>query len=134
MDNYVDLLRNILKNFDNDEFDDVIKNILNKIFNHYYMNRNDKVYCIDNLYKKYDLSRYNFIKKKYGLVKNNNLIYRFNKYSKRAYIKKLLKSNEYFNLDEGENIIQIVDNILQVNTSNYKKYIDHMYLEKFLNR
>ena len=30
MNNYIDLLRNILKNFDNNEFDDVIKKILGK--------------------------------------------------------------------------------------------------------
>ena len=49
--NYINLLRNILKNFDNNEFNDNIKNILSKIFDEYYMNRNDKIYCIDNLYK-----------------------------------------------------------------------------------
>ena len=47
------------------------------------MNRNDKIYCLDNLFKKYDISRYNFIKKKYGIVRNCNLIFRFNKYSKK---------------------------------------------------
>ena len=81
--NYTDLLRNILKNFDNNEFDDVIKNILIKIFDEYYMNRNDKISCLDNLFKKYDISRYNFIKKKYGIGRNCNLIFRFNKYSKK---------------------------------------------------
>ena len=40
MDSYIDLLRNIVKNFNNNnEFDDVIKRILNKIFNNYYVNR-----------------------------------------------------------------------------------------------
>ena len=52
MDSYIDLLRNIAKNFENNEFDDIIKKILSKIFDHYYLNRNDKyIYCIDNLYK-----------------------------------------------------------------------------------
>ena len=50
--NYIDLLRNILKIFDNNEFGSIIKNILSKIFDEYYMNRNNKIYCIDNLYKK----------------------------------------------------------------------------------
>ena len=81
--NHIDLLRNILKNFDNNEFNDVIKNILSKIFDDCYMNRNDKIYCIDNLYKKFDESRYNFIKKKYGVVKNCKLIFRFNRNSKK---------------------------------------------------
>ena len=82
--NYIDLLRNIFKIFNNNEFNDVIKNILSKIFDQYYIYRNDKIYCIDNLYKKCDLSRYNFIKKKYGIVKNQKLILRFNRYSKKV--------------------------------------------------
>ena len=61
--NYIDLLRNILKNFDDNEFNDVIKKILSKIFNDYYMNRYSYIYRIDNLYKKYCIGRYNFIKK-----------------------------------------------------------------------
>ena len=39
MNNYIDLLRNILKNFDNNEFN-VIKKILSTLFDDYYMNRN----------------------------------------------------------------------------------------------
>ena len=98
MENYIDLLRNIVKNFNN-EFDDVIKRILDKIFNHYYVNRNDKyTYCIDNLYKKYDISKYNFIKKKHGIIKNEDLIFRFNRYNKKYYILKLLKEN---NIEEN---------------------------------
>ena len=53
--NYIDLLRNILKNFDNNEFNDIIKKTLSKIFKEYYINRNDKIYCLDNLYKKFML-------------------------------------------------------------------------------
>ena len=76
MDRYIDILKNIVKNFDNNEFDDVIKKILSKIFDHYYLNRNNKyIYCIDNLYKKYDSSKYYFINKKHKLGKNNKLIY-----------------------------------------------------------
>ena len=69
MNNYIDLLRNILKNFDNN----VIKKILSTLFDDYYMNRNRYIWCIDNLYKKFYVGRYNFIKKKYGIVKNENL-------------------------------------------------------------
>ena len=50
--NYIDLLKNILKNFDNNEFNNVIEKILSTLFDDYYINRNDKIYCIDNLYKK----------------------------------------------------------------------------------
>ena len=52
--NYIDILRNIFKNFDS-EFDYVIKKILIKIFNDYYMNRDNYVWCIDNLYKNFML-------------------------------------------------------------------------------
>ena len=75
MENYIDLLRNILKNFKySNEFDDIIKRILDKIFNNYYVNREKYIYNIDNLYKKYDISKYNFIKKKYGISKKEDLI------------------------------------------------------------
>ena len=67
--NYIDLLRNILKSFDNNEFDSIIKKILSKIFDEHYINRNDKFYCIDNLYKKYYIIRYNRIKKNMELLK-----------------------------------------------------------------
>ena len=112
--NYVDMLRNILKNFDNDKFNDVIKNILSTVFDDYYMNRNDKIYCIDNLYKKYDVSRYNSIKKKYGFVKNKNLIFRFNKYSKKYYIIKLLEFNFHVILDEDETYKSVANKILKI--------------------
>ena len=82
--NYTDLLRNILKNFDNNEFDSIIKKILSKVFDEYYMNRNDKMYCIDNLYEKFYVDRYNFMKKKYGVVKSKNLIFRLSRYSKKV--------------------------------------------------
>ena len=124
MNNYIDLLRNILKNFDNKEFDDVVNKILNKIFDEYYMNRNKYVWCIDNLYKKYEESRYNYIKKKYGVIKNCKLIYRFNRYSKKSYIIKLLKENFRVILDENETYDKVADNIVQLNyIKNYKKYI-----------
>ena len=132
--NYVDLLRNILKNFD-DEFDNVIKKILSKIFDEYHMNRNNKIYCLDNLYKKYNMSRYNHIKKKYGVVKNIKLIFRFNRYSKKSCIIKLLKDDFYVILDENETYDKVADNILQIsNIKNYKKYINNTNLEKYLSR
>ena len=84
MKKYIDLLRNIVKNFNNNKFDDVIKRILNKIFNNYYIKREKYIYCIDNLYKKYDVSKYNFINKKYKLGKKSDLIYRFNRYNKKV--------------------------------------------------
>ena len=40
--NYIDLLRKILKNFDNDEFNSIINKILIKIFREYYINKTIK--------------------------------------------------------------------------------------------
>ena len=40
------------------------------------------IICIKNFYT----GRYHFMKKKYGVVKSKKLIFRFNRYSKRAYI------------------------------------------------
>ena len=129
--NYIDLLRNILKNFENNEFDDAIKKILSTLFDDYYMNRNNYIWCIDNLYRKYDISRYNFLKKKCGIVKNENLIFRFNRYSKKSYIIKLLKDNFHVILEENQTYESVANDILTYNIKNYKKYIDDMYIEKY---
>ena len=129
MEKYIDLLRVIIKNFniDNNEFDDIIKRILITLFDDYYTNRNKYIWCIDNLYKKYDISIHNFIKKKYRVVKNENLIFRFNRYNKKSYIMKLLKENPFID----KNYKSIVDNILKTKgTKNYRKYIDHTFVEK----
>ena len=101
-----------MKNFDG-EFDCIIKKILSKIFEEYYLNRNDKIYCIDNLYNKFYVGRYNFIKKKYGVVKNEKLIFRFSRYNKKAYIIKLLKENFRVILDENETYDKVADDILK---------------------
>ena len=114
MESYIDLLRNILKNFDN-EFDDIIIRILNKIFDHYYNNREKYIYCIDNLYKKYDISKCNFIKKKYKLSKKEDLIFRFNRYNKKYYIIKLLKE---YDIDE-----MFAEEVLENDIKNHKQYI-----------
>ena len=127
--NYIDLLRNILKNFDNNEFNSIIKKILSKILKEYYINRNDKIYCLDNLYKKFYVCRYDFIKKKYGVVMNFKLIFRFNRYSKKSYIIKLLKENFRVILDENETYDKVADDIVQLNDiKNHKKYIDNMFI------
>ena len=58
MEKYTDLLRLIIKNFNikkNNEFDNIIKYIINKIFDEYYNNRDKSKYCIDNLIKKYNI-------------------------------------------------------------------------------
>ena len=129
--NYINLIRNILMNFDK-EFDHMIIIILLKIFDDYYMYRNDKIYCIDNLYIKYDLHRYELLKKKYKLTQKNKLIFRFNRYSKRAYIIKLMKDDVHVILDDGETYDKVASDILQRNNiKNYKKYINDIYIENF---
>ena len=125
----------MLKNFDNNEFNDVIKKILSKIFDEYYIYRNKKIYCLDNLYKKFDIAKYNFIIKKYGIIKNTNFIYRFNRHSKRAYIIKLLKENFRVILEENETYESIANNILEKdNIKNCKKYIDNMFIKREIER
>ena len=117
--NYIDLLKNFLKNFDNNEFDSIITKILSKIFDEYYMNKNDN--SIDNLYKKYYIGRYNFIKKKYGIVRNCNLIFRFNRYSKKSYAIKLLKNDMRVILEDNQTYKSFVSDILQIkDVNNYK--------------
>ena len=98
MENYINVLRCILKNFNimkNNEFDNIIKFIIKKIFDDYYMNKNKYIWCVDNLIRRYDI-RYFDLQAKYGTVKTNKMIYRFNRYSKRNYTKKLLSNHEYF--------------------------------------
>ena len=46
----------------------------------------------------------------------------------------MIKSNEYFYLDKDENINTLVDNILEIKPDNYKKYIEHLYLDKYLDK
>ena len=111
----------------------MIKYIINKIFDEYYHNRNKSVYCIDNLIRKYSM-KYFCIERTYGIVKSTELIFRFNRYSKRNYIKKLLRNHEYFYLNKDENINKITDYILEPKQKNYKKYIEHLYLDKYFDR
>ena len=49
--NYIDVLRSILKNSNDNRFDDIIKNILIKIFDIYYLERDIQMYNIDNIFK-----------------------------------------------------------------------------------
>ena len=75
MDNYIEILKIILKNF-NGECDDIIKNILIKIFDIYYLHRDEQKYNIDNIFKKYNIDMYNLLKRKYMLTKSKKLIFK----------------------------------------------------------
>ena len=126
MNKYIKLLKNLIL-FEN-EFDDEIKNILYKIFNDYYLNRSKYLYNIDNLYKKYDKEKYELIKNKYLIKnnKNNTLIFQFNRYNRKYYIKRLLNEK---GIDNNELLEDILKND---KITNYKDYIDDLELMKIL--
>ena len=86
MDTYIDILKIILKNDNNEEFDDIIKNVLIKIFDIYYLERDIHKYNIDNVFKKYNMNMYNLLKRKYILTKSKKLIFKKHTYDKREYI------------------------------------------------
>ena len=89
--NYINVLRHILKNLDDNEFDDIIKNILIKIFDIYYLERDIQLYNIDNVFKKYNINMYNLLSRGYLLTKSKKLIFTKHKYDKKEYIINLLK-------------------------------------------
>ena len=120
MEKYIDLLRVIIKNFNidnNHEFDDIIKYILNKIFDEYYNLRNEifdnnnkkNSYCIDTLYKKYNIRNFD-LERKYRLVNNEKLIFKFNKLEVDDF-KIILNKNLY--IVYMENYINILRCILK---------------------
>ena len=90
MENYINILRCIVKNFNihiNHEFDEIIKSVLNEIFHQYYDLRNkifddnnykENSYCIDGLYKKYNIRNCK-LERKYKIVNNEKLIVKFKK-------------------------------------------------------
>ena len=97
MKKYIDLLRVIIKNFNidnNHEFDDIIKYILNKIFDEYYNLRNEifdnndkeNSYCIDTLYKNYNIRNFN-LERKHRLENNKNIYFPKNIFRKILHLK-----------------------------------------------
>ena len=123
MDTYIEILKIILKNFDG-QCDDIIKNILIKIFDIYYSDRDIQKYNIDNIFKKYNIDMYNLLKEKYILTKSKKLIFKKHRYDKREYIVFLLKKNNFV-LNKNETYKSIVDEILKNNISCYTKYISN---------
>ena len=91
---YINVLRHILKNFDDNEFDHIIKNVLIKIFDIYYLERDIQLYNIDYVFKKYNMN--NLLSRKYLLTKSKKLIFIRHKYDKREYIIELLKKTKLF--------------------------------------
>ena len=84
MKEYIEILKKILKNFNDDEdFILIIKSILIKIFDIYYLERNIQIYNIDNLFKKYNTNMYNLLKQKYDMTTSQKLIFKKHKYIKK---------------------------------------------------
>ena len=135
MDSYTEILKIILKNFNNDntQCDDVIKSILIKIFDIYYLERNIQEYNIDNVFKKYNINMYNLLKRKHILTKSKKLIFKKHKYDKREYIMFLLKKNNIV-LNEDESYKSIADEILKNNINWYTKYINDYCRDGLLNK
>ena len=94
--NYIDILRSILKNFNDDQFDDIIRNILIKIFDIYYLERDIQKFNIDNVFKKYDMNMYNLLCRKYTMTKSKRLMFIKHRYDKREHIINLLKKKKLF--------------------------------------
>ena len=91
MDNYIEILKNVLKNNIDGFYDDIIKNLLFKIFDDYYSNRDKIKYNIDNVFKKYNINMFNLLKMKHILTTSDKLIFKRHKYDKREYIIFLFK-------------------------------------------
>ena len=122
MNRYVNILRNIIKNNYENEFDYFIKNLLDTIFDIYYKDRNGFSYNIDNVFKKYNINMYNLLKEKYILTNSKKLIFKKHKYNKREYIMFLLKKNNFI-LNEDENEDYIINRLLNHDIYSYTKFI-----------
>ena len=133
-ENYIDVLRNILKNINDNEFDDIIKNILIKVFDTYYLERDIQLYNIDNVFKKYNMNMYNLLSKKYLLTKSKKLIFIKHKYDKKEYIINLLKKNKNFILKDNKTYKNIADEILKSDIDCYTKYVNDFCHKIVLNK
>ena len=131
--NYIDVLRNVLKNFNDTEFDDIIKNILIKIFDIYYLERDIQQYNIDNVFKKYKINMYNLLSRKYVLTKSKTLMFIKHKYDKKEYIIKLLKKNNIV-LNDSETYTSITNEILKNDIDCYTKYVNDFCKNRIINK
>ena len=123
MEKYIEILKSILKNFNDDEdFISIIKTILIKIFDMYYLERNNQIYNLDNLFKKYNINMYNLLKQKYILTQSKKLIFKKHKYNKKEYVIKLLKNNNIV-LNKNETYSNIANEILKKENIKLVSYI-----------
>ena len=93
--NYIDVLRSILKIFNDNQFDEIIKNILIKVFDIYYLERDIQKYNIDNVFKKYNINMHNLLCRKYTLTKSNRLVFIKHRYNKKIYCKIIKKEHKF---------------------------------------
>ena len=133
MDTYIDILKIILKNDNNEEFDNIIKNVLIKIFDIYYLEKDIQKYNSDDIFKRYNVNMYNLLKRKYILTKSKKLIFKKHIYDKREYIMFLLKKNN-IDLNENESYKSIVDEILKNDIKCYTKYFNNYCHDRLLNK
>ena len=123
MDKYIEILKNILKNFNDDEdFILIIKTILIKVFDMYYLERNNQIYNLDNLFKKYNINMYNLLKQKYILTQSKKLIFKKHKYVKKEYVIKLLKKHNIV-LNKNETYSNIANEILKKENIKLVSYV-----------
>ena len=121
MKDYIEILKIMLKNNTN-EYDDIIKILLFKIFDAYYLDRNIYTFNIDNVFKKYNINMYNLLKRKYILTKSKKLIFKKHKYNKKEYVIKLLKNNNIV-LNKNETYSNIANKILKKENIKLVSYI-----------
>ena len=133
--NYINILRSILKYSNDDQFDDIIKNLLIKIFDIYYLERDIQIYNIDNVFKKYNINMYNLLCKKHVLAKSKKLIFIKHKYYKKEYFINLLKKDKNFILEDNETYKNIADEISKnYNIDCYTKYVNDFCYNRLLTK
>ena len=132
--NYIDVLRNVLKNFDDNEFDHIINNILIEIFDIYYLERDIQLYNIDNIFRKYNINMYNLLSRKYVMTKSKKLVFIKHKYDKKEYIINSLKKNKNLILEDDESYKNIADGILKSDVDCCTKYIDEFCSNRLLTK
>ena len=93
-ENYINTIRCIFKNFPNsNEFNNTIKDILNKIFDTYFLERNIQLYNIDNLFKNIILICIIYYPKKYIMTNSKRLMFIKHRYNKKEYIYEFIKKD-----------------------------------------
>ena len=131
--NYMDVLRSILKNFNDEQFNDIIRNILINTSDIYYLERDIQKYNIDNVFKKYKMNMYNLLRRKYIMTTSKRLMFIKHKYDKKEYIIKFSKKNNIVSNDD-ETCSFITNEILKNYIDCYTKYINDFCKNRIINK